>query len=119
MQHSIDLANCLFVYDYLHDDLPSAFANAFTRLEDSAACTTRQASIGQLFIPSYNTTSFGLKCINKRCINSWNNISLEINTMNKQKFVNKLECPDIDLSKLSRNQLKDRINKHITSQYND
>ena len=39
--------------------------------------------------------------------------------MNKQKFVNKLECPDIDLSKLSRNQLKDKINKHITSQYND
>ena len=39
--------------------------------------------------------------------------------MNKHKFVDKLECPDIDLSKLSRNQLKDKINNHFTSQYND
>jgi hypothetical protein len=33
-QHSIDLANCLFVYDYLHNNLPTAFVNTSTRLDD-------------------------------------------------------------------------------------
>ena len=119
-QHSIDLANCVFVYDFLHNNLPSAFTDTFKRLaEMETNCSTRQASIGQLFKPGYNTTSFGLKCIEKRCINSWNTISFEINKINKSNYVNKLKCPDIDLSKLSRYQLKETINKHILSQYSD
>ena len=118
-QHSIDIANCLFVYDYLHNNLPTAFVKTFTRLDDLDACTTRQASIGQLFIPSFNTTTFGLKCINKRCIKSWNEISYEINKTHKLKYINTLLCSDIDLSTLSRNQLKNTITKHILAQYTD
>ena len=116
-QHHIDVTNCIFVYDFLHNNLPPAYINTFTRLDETDTCLTRQASTGQLFIPSFNTTTFGLKCINKRCINSWNNISREINKINKQKYVNKFECPNIDLSKLSRGVLKEILNKHILSQY--
>ena len=119
-EHSIDLYNCLFVYDFLHNNLPTSYVNTFSRLDDGLVnCSTRQASIGQLFVPSYNTTAFGLKCINKRCINSWNNISYEINVINKSKHINKLNCPDIDLSKFTRNKLKDIITEHILSQYQD
>ena len=47
-----------------------------------------------------------------RCIDSWNKYSCEINKINKAKFVNKLTCPDIDLTKYSRTNLKNTINKH-------
>ena len=119
-QHNIDLSNCLFVYDFFHKNLPKAFANTFTRFDETETnCTTRQAITGQLCIPHCKTTSFGLKCIIKRCTDSWNKLSNEINKINKAKFVNKLTCPDIDLTKYSRKQLQDTINKHILNQYND
>ena len=119
-QHNIDISNCLFVYDYLHKTLPKAFTNTFTRRDETDAnCTTRQAITGKLSIPRYKTTSFGLKCIVKKCINSWNKFTDEINKVNKTKFINKLTCPDIDLTRYSRTKLKDTINKHILNQYTD
>ena len=119
-QHNIDVSNCLFVYNYLHKNLPSAFIDTFIRRDETETnCTTRQAITGQLTTPRYKTTSFGLKCIVNRCINSWNKFTKEINIKNKVKFVNKLTCPDIDLTKYSRTNLKTIINKHILSQYTD
>ena len=69
--------------------------------------------------PMYNSTEYGLKCIYKKCINSWNSITLEINEIEKRKYVNKLKSPDIDLLKLSRNNLKESIKDHILSKYED
>ena len=72
-----------------------------------------------LFIPKYNSTEYGLKCIYKKCINSWNNITTEINTKESNKFANKLNAPDIDLLRISRNQLKLRITEHILYKYDE
>ena len=72
-----------------------------------------------LSTPIYNSTEYGLKCIYKKCINSWNNATLEINEIEKRKYVNKLKSPDIDLLKLSRNKLKENIKEHILSKYED
>ena len=72
-----------------------------------------------LSIPKYNTTQFGLKCIYKKCINSWNNLTSEINKNEKSKFVNKMKSTDIDFSKLSKSKLKDTITTHILSKYDD
>ena len=58
-----------------------------------------------------------LKCIYKKCINSWNNMTTEINTIEKSKYANKLNAPDIDLLKLSRNKLKETITEHILTKY--
>ena len=123
LDDSIKLTNCtdcLFVYDFLNSNLPDSYTNTFTRLEDTATnCSTRQASTGMLHLPMYNSTNFGLKCIYKRCINSWNLLTSEINQVEKQKFVNNLKCPDIDLAKISRGKLKTTVTNHILSKYED
>ena len=72
-----------------------------------------------LSIPKYNSTEYGLKCIYKKCINSWNDITTEININESNKFANKLNAPDIDLLRLSRNQLKSRITEHILYKYDE
>ena len=120
LDDSIKLTNCLFVYDFLKGNLPISFIDTFVRLEDTTTnCSTRQACTGMLHIPRYKTTNFGLKCIYKRCINSWNQFTSEINQIEKQKHVNKLQCPDIDLVKFSRESLKKMLTSHILSKYDD
>ena len=46
-------------------------------------------------------------------------MTTEINTIEKSKYANKLNAPDIDLSKLSRNKLKETITKLTLSKYDD
>ena len=118
-QDSIDVNNCSFVYDFLNNNLPGSFINTFTRTNELYEYTTRQATMGKLYIPSYNTTTFGLKCIYKRCINSWNKLSTEINLINRKNNIYNPEIKDIDFLKYSRPVLKDKLKKHILSTYND
>ena len=103
----------------MESTLLKAFTNTVAGRDETDANCTRQAITGKLSIPRYKTTSFGLKCIVKKCINSWNKFTDEINKVNKTKFINKLTCPDIDLTRYSRTKLKDTINKHILNQYTD
>ena len=117
---NIELSNCLFVYDFLNSNLPKSYVNIFTRLENTDSNSmTRQASTGMIHIPRYTGTTFGLKCIYNNCIISWNKFTSEINKINKQKFVNKMRCPDIDLLKFSRSKLKDTLTRHILSNYSE
>ena len=116
---SISVHNCVFVYDYLHGNLPNSFIETFKRIEDSHDIETRQSCTGMLTTPKYNSTQFGLKCIYKKCINSWNDITTQLNKIEKKKYVNKLKSPDIDLSTLSRNKLKETITEHLLSKYED
>ena len=62
---------------------------------------------------------FGLKCIYKRCIDSWNKLSSEINFTNRKDKITNTEVNDIDLLKYSRTVLKDRLTKHILSTYEE
>ena len=79
----------------------------------------RHATAGQLYIPSYKTTAFGLKCIYKRCIDSWNKLSAELNSMHKKDNIDNHEIKDIDLLKYSRMVLKDTLTKHLLSTYDE
>ena len=83
------------------------------RSNDRYDYSTRQATTGQLCIPHYKTTTFGLKCIYNRCINSWNKLSIDINQIYRKDNENKLEVKDIDLLKFSRLVLKDKLTTHI------
>ena len=116
---NITLYNCILVHDYLHGNLPDAFFETFKRINETHNHSTRQACNGMLSIPKYNSTEYGLKCIYKKCINSWNDITTEININESNKFANKLNAPDIDLLRLSRNQLKSRITEHILYKYDE
>lgn len=113
------LNNCLFVYDYFHTKLPNSFNNTFTRADDLYKYSTRQATTGKLYIPPYKTTTFGLKCIYKRCIDSWNRITTEINMIDKKNNHNNPSIKDIDLLNFSRAVLKVNISNHILSTYDE
>ena len=114
---NISLYNCVFVFDFLHGNLPKSFCETFRKIEDSHDTETRQACTGMLSIPIYNTTQFGLKSIYKKCINSWNQLTSEINKIEKQKYVNKMKSSDIDLSKFSKGKLKETIKAHMITKY--
>ena len=116
---SIAVNNCSFVYDYFHNNLPISFTNTFIRTDDLHEYSTRQSTTGKLSIPSYKTTTFGLKCIYKRCINSWNTLSTEINLTNLKNTLYTNEIKDVDLLKYSRTKLKDKLTEHILSTYNE
>jgi hypothetical protein len=116
---NIAVNNCLFVYDYFSNELPVSFSNTFKITYDLYEYSTRQATTGKLYIPRYKTTTFGLKCIYKRCIDSWNKLSTEINSININNNVNTLEIKDINLLKFSRTVLKDTLTKHILSTYEE
>ena len=117
---NIEISNCLFVYDFLNNNLPDSYINIFTRVDDTDSnSTTRQASTGMIHIPRYTGTTFGLKSIYNKCIISWNKFTSEINKLKKAKFANKMRCPDIDLLKLSRGSLKDTLTKHVLSTYSE
>ena len=115
----LTINNFLSVYDYFNNNLPNSFIGTFTRNNDLYEYSTRQASTGQLHIPPFKTTTFGLKCIYKHCINSWNNLSSTFNLMNKKVNVNKPDINDIDLLKFSRTILKDKLTKHMLSTYEE
>ena len=116
---SITVNNCLFVYDYFNNNLPTSFKNTFVKTNDLHEYPTRQATTGKLYIPSYKTTTFGLKSIYKRCINSWNNITTQINSINRINETYNSEIKYIDLLKYSRTALKDELTKYILSTYED
>ena len=116
---NIAVNNCLFVYDYFNKKLPISFTNTFIRTNDLYKYSTRQATAGKLYIPRYKTTTFGLKCIYKRCINSWNKFSTEINLITRKENIDQTEIEDIDLLNFSRTVLKDRLTKHILTSYEE
>ena len=108
---NIVLQNCLFVYDYLKENLPNSFTNTFKRVDDTYPIITRSAVTDQLVGPSYNTTRYGLNSIYKKCIDSWNMITSEINK--SKKIVGKSHL----FKMYSRNELKTTLTKHLLSVY--
>ena len=116
---SLAVNNCSFVYDFFHQKLPNSFTDTFFRAEELYQYSTRQATSGQLYIPHYKTTTFGLKCIYKRCIDSWNRFSAEINSINRLNNRNHKEIKDIDLLNFSRSVLKDKLTKHVLCSYSE
>ena len=108
---NIVLQNCLFVYDYLKGNLPNSFINTFKRVVDTYPIITRSAVTGQLVVPSYNTTRYGLNSIYKKCIDSWNMITSEINKSKKMDSKTGL------FKMYPRNELKTTSTKHLFSVY--
>ena len=51
VRDNIFLQNCLFVYDYFHDNLPDSFKNTFNKVDDIHSLLTRNANDGSLALP--------------------------------------------------------------------
>ena len=99
----IRLQNCLFVHDYLNDSLPACFDDYYFKLNYLYFnALTRNANLGCLFLPSKNTTRYGLQSITQKSITTWNHITKNMK---------------IDLSSISRYKLKTRLTQYFLDQY--
>ena len=98
----IKLQNCLLVYNYINNTLPSCFQDYFKQNHMNYNMQTRNSTLGCLFVPSKRTTNYGLRSISQQAIYNWNRITKE----NK-----------IDLLTYSRSELKSIITKHFIENY--
>ena len=105
LEDQIKLQNCLFLFDFLHNTLPECFDNYFQKLDDiyTEEISTINSGLGCLFTPFKSTAKYGLQSITRKCIESWNFFTRELNT---------------DLSKLSRPVLKGKISSYFLNKYN-
>ena len=101
LEDFIKTQNCLLIHDYLHDTLPACFKdNYFTK--NTMEIQTRNVQLGCLFVPSKNTTTYGLESISQQAIFNWNS---SCQTHKK------------DLGGLSRYELKKLLNKTYLDNY--
>ena len=98
----VSLQNCLFVHDYLNNNLPFCFKNYFRTIHVIHGKGTRSQQLGLLFVPHFSTKKYGLSSITRKCINSWNSFSRIFN------------C---SLKTLSRFSLKSRITEYFIDSY--
>ena len=103
LEDIIKLQNCLLVYDYMNNTLPSCFQNYYFRQNHMNYDTqTRNSTLGCLFVPSKRTSNYGLKSISQQAIYNWNKIT---------------QTKKIDLLTQSRTGLKSKITKHYIENY--
>ena len=101
LEDFIKTQNCLLIHDYLHDTLPACFKdNYFTK--NTMEIQTRNVQLGCLFVPSKNTTTYGLESISQQAIFNWNS---SCQTHKK------------DLGGLSRYELKKLLHKTYLDNY--
>ena len=103
IQDLIRQQNCLFVHDYLNNSLPDCFDGQYFKLNHLYFnAHTRNSNLGCLFLPSKNTTKYGLNSITQKSINSWNSITKNMKT---------------DLSNMSRHKIKTVLSCYLIEQY--
>ena len=105
LKDQITLENCLMIHDYLNNRLPSSFENYFNTTKHLYNCDlrTRNSEAGCVFIPFVNTTKYGLNSIKRKAIIAWNHLA--------RLFIG------INMSKLSRNNLKIKIRNILLETY--
>ena len=101
----VTMQNCLLIHDFLNNKLPISFENYFNTTDDlySFKIKTRGSVAGCLFIPYASSTKYGLNSIKRKAIMSWNYLVRNFNNIN--------------LFKLSRNQLKNYITEYYINLY--
>ena len=120
---NITLLNCLFVYDYIKGKLPKSFNNIFVRIEDTHHNVTRGAFTGQLILSNYNSTTYGLKSIYKRYIDSWNLMTkkiredFDVKELAKNEPGRKCRRISFDLQDFTGIKLKKIITDYFISSY--
>ena len=102
LEDFIKVQNCLLIHDYLHNTLPLCFQDYYFK-KNTRQIQTRNSNIGCLFVPSQNTTTYGLNSISQQAIFNWNE-----STKTHKK----------DLGEFSRYKLKSLLTNSMIDNYN-
>ena len=103
LEDFVSLQNCLFVHDFVNNNLPRCFETYFHTLKGVHHIGTRMSNWGCLFIPSVSTSKYGLNSVTIQSILSWNSLCTA------------LKC---DLATFSRSITKSKIIKYFIDSYN-
>ena len=95
----IKLQNCIFLYKFSNELLPSNFINYFSSKHSHATCGAQENLFNK---PIVSTNKFGILSIKYQTILNWNHLQSTLN---------------IDLSKLTLPKLKRFLIKHFSSSY--
>ena len=98
----VSLQNCLFVHDFLNNNVPLCFKNYFRTVNAIHGKGTKSQQLGCLFVPHSSTKKYGLSSITRKCINSWN------------RFLKVFNC---SLKTLSKFSLKTKITEYFINSY--
>ena len=99
LEDIIKLRSCLFVHTFLTNSLPRCFENYFQELNFMYEYETRSSSLGSLFVPMPNSTTYGINSITYKSVQCWNHIC---------------SVNGINLSELSRDNLKHKLTQIFT-----
>ena len=99
----VSLQNILFIHDYFNDLLPECFNGYFTLLRDAHSHATRNAGIGRLVVPPFDSDRYGRKSFKIQAILLWNNLADHF--------------PAEDFTNISRFKLKNMLAKHFIESY--
>ena len=108
LKEYIKLQNILLVHDFRNNKLPISFKNFFLD-EDMSWVETRaesQALTKLAFAQRYNQNKYGRKSITHTSVAIWNRLAKHV-------------FPDIDMTALSRNRLKNIVTDHFLSTYSN
>ena len=105
-QDYIQLQHILLVHDFTNQKLPQSFNNLFI---DNAMVLVHtraesQAATELLYASKYNQVKYGRKSITHTCVNIWNRFAKHV-------------FPDINMSKMSRKQIKFIVTQYFLDSY--
>ena len=98
----IKLENCLFVYDFLKNNLPDCFEDFFHKLSSVYVHhETRRSALGALFVPLTNTTKYGINSITYKSVQCWNHVTGLLKS---------------DLTQLTRKNVKNKLVEYFKNE---
>ena len=111
-QNLIKLYNCLFVFDFLQNNLPASYNSFFIKASDTHKYYTRITVNGNLHPSFFNTVKYGKLSIKHQCISHWNQLIpfIKKKTLTKYPFVTNFLL-------LNRNLIKKILCEQISKEY--
>ena len=107
----VRIANVLFVFDSLSNNLPVSISNFFCQSRDVHSYNTRNSLNRKLILPKFKSVKYGKNSIKYQCTAEWNKSITEIKNIFDAKYRNSpyyKSCLD-----LNRSQFKKLIHKII------
>ena len=111
-QDFVNISNCLFVFDHLHNNLPNSISNFFTKESDIHPYRTRNNELGKLNVPRIYTNKYGKFSFKHQCILNWNS-----SLSNCQSLLDNSHNSTLTINDISKNQHKKLLYKIFFSTY--
>ena len=105
----ITINNCIFVFDYINNNLPISLSGFFTKTKDIHHQNTRNVDNAKLYVPLFRTFKYGKFSIKHQCILAWNASLVSL----------KFSLEERSIFDLSRMQYKNFLYSSFFNNYNE